>query len=139
MRRLNVQGCRARVTGASAGIGRAVSTVAYGGLSRSEAYGASKAAIKHLLGSLHTNLFPVGISVSVVCSGCVHTGLTDRNDFPMPFRIEAGEANRRIVQGIERRQPEIHFPKRFSLPVTLLTELSSRLYIRLFSTMVTQP
>ncbi len=115
------------------------STVAYGGLPRSEAYGASKAAIKHLFESLQADLFPEGISVSVVCPGFVRTALTDRNDFPMPFRIEAEEAARRIVDGIERRQPEIHFPKRFSLPFKLLTLLPSRLYMRLLSTMVTQP
>ena len=48
------------------------STVAYRGLPRSEAYGASKAAIKNLFESLQVDLAPEGISVSVVCPGFVH-------------------------------------------------------------------
>ncbi|MCG3778220.1 MAG: putative oxidoreductase [Nitrospira sp.] len=106
------------------------STVAYRGLPRAEAYGASKAAIKHLLESLDLDLLKDGISVSVVCPGFVKTPLTDRNDFPMPFRIEAHEAARRIVDGIEARNPEIHFPKRFSLLLKLLSLLPHCLYIR---------
>ena len=115
------------------------STVAYGGLPRSEAYGASKAAIKNLFESLQIDLLHEGISVSVVCPGFVRTPLTDRNDFPMPFRIEADDAARRIVDGIETKKPEIHFPRRLSLLFKLLTLLPSRLYIRLCAKMVTQP
>ena len=115
------------------------STVAYGGLPRSEAYGSSKAAIKNLFESLQIDLLSDSISVSVVCPGFVRTPLTDRNDFPMPFRIEADEAARRIVDGIEARKPEIHFPKRFSLLFKLLTLLPNRLYIPLCAKMVKQP
>ncbi|MEP7151007.1 MAG: SDR family NAD(P)-dependent oxidoreductase [Nitrospira sp.] len=115
------------------------STVAYGGLPRSEAYGASKAAIKNLFESLQIDLLHEGISVSVVCPGFVRTPLTDRNDFPMPFRIEAHDAARRIVDGIETKKPEIHFPRRLSLLFKLLTLVPSRLYIRLCAKMVTQP
>lgn len=105
------------------------STVAYRGLPRAEAYGASKAAIKQLLESLDLDLMRDGIAVSVVCPGFVRTPLTDRNDFPMPFRIEADEAARRIVDGIEARVPEIHFPKRFSLLLKLVALLPHRLYV----------
>jgi NAD(P)-dependent dehydrogenase (short-subunit alcohol dehydrogenase family) len=115
------------------------STVAYRGLPRSEAYGASKAAIKNLFESLQIDLFPESISVSAVCPGFVRTPLTDRNDFQMPFRIEADDAARRIVDGIEARKPEIHFPRRFSLLFKLLTLLPGRLYIRLCAQMVMRP
>lgn len=112
------------------------STVAYRGLPRAEAYGASKAAIKHLFESLQIDLKPEGISVSVVCPGFVRTPLTDRNDFPMPFLVEADDAARRIVDGIEAKKPEIHFPKRFSIPFKLLSLLPNRLYVALCSKMV---
>jgi NAD(P)-dependent dehydrogenase (short-subunit alcohol dehydrogenase family) len=112
------------------------STVAYRGLPRAEAYGASKAAIKHLFESLDLDLMKDGISVSVVCPGFVRTPLTDRNDFPMPFRIESDEAARRIVDGIEAGAPEIHFPKRFSLLFKLLSLLPHRLYVMACSRMV---
>ena len=112
------------------------STVAYRGLPRAEAYGASKAAIKHLFESLQLDLQRDGIAVSVVCPGFVRTPLTDRNDFPMPFLVEVDEAARRIVDGIEARRPEIHFPKRFSIPFKLLALLPHRLYGALCSRMV---
>ena len=112
------------------------STVAYRGLPRAEAYGASKAAIKHLFESLQIDLQRDGIAVSVVCPGFVRTPLTDRNDFPMPFLVEVNEAARRIVDGIEARRPEIHFPKRFSIPFKLLALLPHRLYSALCSRMV---
>lgn len=112
------------------------STVAYRGLPRAEAYGASKAAIKHLFESLQIDLRRERISVSVVCPGFVRTPLTDRNDFPMPFRVEVDDAARRIVDGIEAKTPEIHFPKRFSIPFKLLSLLPHRLYVALCSKMV---
>lgn len=112
------------------------STVAYRGLPRAEAYGASKAAIKHLFESLQIDLKREGISVSVVCPGFVRTPLTDRNDFPMPFRVEAEEAAERVVDGIEAGSPEIHFPKRFSIPFKLLALLPNRLYAAICSHMV---
>ena len=115
------------------------STVAYRGLPRSEAYGASKAAIKNLFESLQIDLARKAFRVSVVCPGFVRTPLTDRNDFPMPFRIEADEAARRIVDGIEAGKPEIHFPRRFSLLFKLMTLLPDRLYIRLCAKMVKRP
>ena len=112
------------------------STVAYGGLPRAEAYGASKAAIKYLLESLRIDLQRDGIAVSVVCPGFVRTPLTDRNDFPMPFRIEAADAARCIVDGIESGTSEIHFPRRFSWPFKFLTLLPNALYTRLCARMV---
>lgn len=115
------------------------STVAYRGLPRSEAYGASKAAIKNLFESLQIDLAREAFRVSVVCPGFVRTPLTDRNDFPMPFRIEADEAARRIVDGIEAGKPEIHFPRRFCLLFKLMTLLPDRLYIRLCARMVKRP
>ena len=115
------------------------STVAYRGLPRSEAYGASKAAIKNLFESLQIDLAREAFRVSVVCPGFVRTPLTDRNDFPMPFRIEADEAARRIVDGIEAGKPEIHFPRRFSLLFKLMTLLPDRLYIPLCARMVKRP
>jgi hypothetical protein len=46
---------------------------------------------------------------------------------------------RRIMNGIETKKPEIHFPGRFSLLLKLVTLLPSRLYIRLCARMVTKP
>jgi len=112
------------------------STVAYRGLPRAEAYGASKAAIRNLFQSLQIDLSREAIRVSVVCPGFVRTPLTDRNDFPMPFRLDAGEAARRLVDGIEAGRPEIHFPRRFSVLFKAMALLPDRLYLRLCAGMV---
>ncbi len=112
------------------------STVAWRGLPRAEAYGASKAAIKNFLEALRADLAPEGIPVSIIYPGFVKTPLTDRNDFPMPFKIEADEAGRRIVEGIERQVLDLHFPKRFSIPFKVLTLLPPRLYLAVCRRMV---
>lgn len=112
------------------------SAVAYGGLPRAEAYGASKAAIKNFFEALRVDLDAEGIPVSIICPGFVRTPLTDRNDFPMPFRIEPADAARRIVDGIEAQTLDIHFPKRFSIPLKLLTLLPSRWYVKVFARMM---
>jgi NADP-dependent 3-hydroxy acid dehydrogenase YdfG len=107
------------------------STAAYRGLPRAEAYGASKAAIKNMLEALRLNLLPLKISVSVICPGFVKTPLTDQNDFNMPFRIPAEEAANTITDQIARYKQEIHFPKRFSIPIKLLSFLPSEWYTAL--------
>jgi len=107
------------------------STAAYRGLPRAEAYGASKAAIKNMLEALRLNLIPLNISVSVICPGFVKTPLTDQNDFYMPFKISAEEAANTITDQIARYKQEIHFPKRFSICIKLISFLPSEWYTAL--------
>lgn len=107
------------------------SPVRYGGLPRAEAYGASKAAGAYFMESLRLDLLPDRIPVSVVSPGFVRTPLTDRNDFPMPMRMEPDGAARIIADGIEKRKPHIHFPLLFSASFGLLSALPSGLYVGL--------
>ena len=107
------------------------STVAYTGLPRAEAYGASKAAIRYFLQALRVDLLPQGIDVSIICPGFVKTPLTDQNDFPMPMRIGVEEAARAIRKGMERRTHEIRFPTLFALMLRALAVMPSRLRTRL--------
>lgn len=103
------------------------STVAYTGLPRAEAYGASKAAIRHLLQALRVDVRAEQIDVSIICPGFVQTPLTDRNDFPMPMRISAEASAQRIRKGLERRSHEIRYPTLFALMLRTLAVLPSRL------------
>lgn len=98
------------------------SSVAWTGLPRAEAYGSSKAAIYYLMDTLRADLLGE-IDVSVICPGFVETPLTDLNDFPMPGRITSEEAAKRIAKARRRRPFEIHFPRRFTLFLKLLSHL----------------
>ena len=90
------------------------SSSSYLPLPRAEAYGASKAAIEYLAKTLAVTLGKEGIHVSYIAPGFVETPLTNLNDFPMPMRVDVEFASRRIRQGLERKQSEIHFPRLFT-------------------------
>lgn len=122
----------------TAQLGGMSSTVSFAGIPRAEAYGASKAAIRNMLQALRIHLVQEKIHVFTVCPGFVRTPLTDKNDFPMPMRIEADEAARIIADGIARRKQEISFPKAFSITYKLLSYLPSQLYTRLMLKTVRQ-
>lgn len=79
-------------------------------LTRSEAYGASKAAMEYFMHSLRVDLAPEGIDVTLVRPGFVKTPLTDRNDFDMPFLVEADEAAEAIASGMDKRRLIVQFP-----------------------------
>ena len=97
----------------TAGRGRLVgvaSVAGYRGLPGSEAYNAGKAAVISLLESLRGSLAPRGVVVQTVNPGFVTTRMTDRNRFPMPFKVPVADAARTIADGIARDKAEIVFP-----------------------------
>jgi len=110
------------------------SVAGYRGYTRAEAYSTSKAAEINLLESLRIDLAPLGVRVQTVNPGFVRTELTARNDFPMPFMIEASDAARRIADAIEKGKAEAVFPLPYLVamklvrfaPVRLYTAISSR-------------
>jgi len=106
-----------------------VSSVAgYRGLPQAAAYGASKAALTHFLESIRFDLEQYNIAVSVVSPGFVRTPLTDKNEFDMPFRIEADEAAEHMLRGIERKSIEIHFPWKFTYIMKFMRIIPYQLY-----------
>lgn len=117
-----VAGCHLAFMGSSA---------AYVALPRAEAYGASKAALSYLARSLALDLESRGVTVSLISPGFVKTRLTDRNDFSMPMIIDVVSASAAIRAGLEKKQMEIHFPKKFSLLLKIIAMLPYRLQHRL--------
>ncbi len=107
-------------------------------LPRAEAYGASKAAIEYLARTLAIGLKRRDIAVSYIAPGFVETPLTDRNDFPMPMRVDVEFASRRIRDGLARRRPEIHFPKAFTWTLKLVAMLPDGLQRRLIGMALAQ-
>mgnify|MGYP002633186546 CR=1 FL=1 len=112
------------------------SSAAYVPLPRAEAYGASKAAIAYLVETLRLDLTGENIALSLICPGFVKTPLTDLNDFPMPFRISVEEASSYIRQGLLKKKAEIHFPKRFTYILKLLSLLPGPLWTSIGRQMV---
>ncbi len=107
------------------------SLTAYRGLPYASAYGASKAALTNMCEALKPELDALGIGMTVIHPGFVKTPLTDQNEFAMPFLMEADEAARRIVDGLERGRFEITFPKRLAFMLKVARYLPYRLYFAL--------
>ncbi len=104
------------------------SLAGYRGLPRAAAYGASKSAMIHFFESIRFHLVRKGIVISIVNPGFVKTPLTDRNDFKMPFLVDAPRAARIICDGIERGKREIAFPFPFNLVLKMARMLPAPLY-----------
>ncbi|WP_105903299.1 SDR family NAD(P)-dependent oxidoreductase [Vibrio gangliei] len=104
-------------------------------LPRAEAYGASKAAVTYLARTLSIDLKKDDIHVSVIHPGFVETPLTDKNDFPMPCLVSPDQAAEIIYQGISHNKSEIHFPKRFTWLLKLLSLLPFPIWKKLAARM----
>ena len=107
------------------------SLAGYRAIPSAGAYGASKAALTHMLDAIRFDLQPLGITITNVAPGFIKTPLTDRNRFPMPFLMPVDRAAAIIVAGLERRSREIHFPKPLSWALKLLRVLPYPLYQRI--------
>ncbi|PVV14041.1 MAG: short-chain dehydrogenase [gamma proteobacterium symbiont of Ctena orbiculata] len=112
---------------AQGGLCFVASVAGYTGLPKALAYGPTKAALINLSQILYTDLSARGIGVYLVNPGFVDTRLTERNDFDMPALISAEQAAAEMLKGIGRGQFEIHFPKRFTYWMKLLSRLPDRL------------
>ncbi|MDM7859790.1 SDR family NAD(P)-dependent oxidoreductase [Alteromonas sp. ASW11-36] len=98
---------------------------------RSQAYGASKAALHYFTKSIEVDLAHKDVIVQSVSPGFVVTPLTVKNDFEMPMKISVQEAVEDMLAGIERKSSSIYFPTRFSLILRLLNLLPSTLQKRM--------
>ena len=90
---------------------------------RSQAYGASKAALNYMAKSFEVDLASKGIQVQTLSPGFVKTPLTDKNDFPMPMVITADAAAKYMLDGIFKSRSSVYFPRRFSFIVRFLNLL----------------
>tara|TARA_Y100001936_G_scaffold198820_1_gene199973 strand:- start:7878 stop:8630 length:753 start_codon:yes stop_codon:yes gene_type:complete len=114
------------------------SLTAYRGIPFASAYGATKAALTNMCEALKPELEQFGVDISVIHPGFVKTPLTDQNEFPMPFLMEANDAARRIVDGLERRKFEVTFPRRFAFLLKLARCLPYSLYFAITRRLVKQ-
>ncbi len=102
------------------------SIAAYMGLPNGQPYSASKAAVQNFTESLYAEA-PSYIDVKLISPGFVRTRITDKNDYIMPFIMSVEEAAMRIKKGLLSNRFEIHFPKRLTWQLKLLTFLPYKL------------
>lgn len=116
------------------------SSVAFLPLTRSEAYGASKAGLRYLFRSLRIDLAHEDIDVTLVSPGFVDTPLTAKNDFAMPLRWSAPKAASYIAQRLaqSRRPLDIAFPFLLIMTLKTMAILPERLQLALGKRMVRQ-
>ena len=93
---------------------------------RSQAYGASKAALHYLGKVMEVDLAERGVKVQCVSPGFVETPLTDKNTFKMPMRITADEAAKALLRAVESGGSSVYFPRIFSLLIRMLSSLPYR-------------
>jgi short-subunit dehydrogenase len=87
---------------------------------RSQAYGASKAALHYFCKSLEVDLANRQVTIQSVSPGFVDTPLTQKNDFDMPMKISAEEAVKQLLKGIKKQSSSIFLPTLFSLILRIL-------------------
>ena len=92
-------------------------------LTRSGAYGASKAALEYFFRCLRIDTMKDNIFIGIIRPGFVKTPLTDRNDFSMPWLWPADKAAAKILADIDRRKAEIVFPRALHSLLSLLAFL----------------
>lgn len=80
------------------------------GFPRSGIYAASKAAASTLLESLRVEFKKYNIKVITVRPGWVTTPMIKKNDFKMPFLMNAEKAAEIIIRGIKKEKKVIEFP-----------------------------
>lgn len=86
------------------------SLAGFRGWPSSPAYSASKGAVRFYGEALRGALKQTNIKINVICPGFVTSRITDQNDFPMPFKMEAPRAAALIAKGLAQNKGRIAFP-----------------------------
>lgn len=120
------------------GIALVASVAGYMGLPKSLVYGPTKAALINFAESLYLDVKPKGLDVCIINPGFVATPLTAQNDFEMPALMTPEAAALEIIQGLERGDYELHFPKRFTRMLRLIRRLPDRLRLSVLARIASQ-
>src|SRR5712691_2455501 len=103
------------------------------GLPTSSGYSASKAAMQAFLESARVELVLYSIRATTVNPGFIATPMTEKNNFKMPFLMNAERAAKIIVDGIERGARVVEFPAPMSVAMRLGRILPAWMYDRVMS------
>tara|TARA_R110000787_G_scaffold31711_2_gene84005 strand:- start:627 stop:1358 length:732 start_codon:yes stop_codon:yes gene_type:complete len=109
------------------------SLTGFRGLPGSIGYTASKAATMSLAECMYADLRKTGVQVQVINPGFIKTQLTDKNDFRMPFLMEADAAAQEVFEHMSGDGFKKSFPSLFSLVFRGAQFLPDWLYYRIFA------
>lgn len=103
------------------------------GLPGAIGYGASKAGLMYLAESMHADLRKTGVDVQVINPGFIRTRLTDKNEFNMPFIMDADAAASEFFEHMGTDRFKKSFPTLFSYVFRVSQLMPDWMYYRLFS------
>ncbi len=107
------------------------SLAAFGALPGAAAYCAPKAGLDMLLECLRMDLAGTGVAVTRVSLGFVKTRMTERSTHPMPQRMDAEDAAKKIVRALKRRPSSIVLPRALGAATKAFSFLPSSLRAKL--------
>lgn len=102
------------------------------GLPGAIGYGASKAGVMYLAESMQADLRGTGVDVQLINPGFIRTRLTEKNDFAMPFIMDADAAAREFFEHMNDDAFKKSFPLVFSWMFRISQFLPDWAYYRLF-------
>ncbi len=103
------------------------------GLPGAIGYCASKAGMMSLAESMQADLRNTGVDVQLINPGFIRTRLTDKNDFQMPFIMEADDAAKEAFDHMNTRDFKKSYPMVFSWVFRLSQFMPDWMYYRLFA------
>lgn len=125
-----IQGMLQRKSGKLVGIG---SVAGIRGMPGHGAYCASKAAVISYCESLRGELRGSGVQVVTICPGYVKTPMTEKNPFPMPFLMEAGDFARKSLTKIEAGSSYSVIPWQMGVVAKLLRLMPNAIFDKALS------
>jgi short-subunit dehydrogenase len=100
------------------------------GLPGAVGYGASKAGLMYLAEGMHADLRNTGVHVQLINPGFIKTRLTEKNDFTMPFIMDADAAANEMFEHMNTEGFKKSFPMVFGAMFRLSQFLPDWLYYR---------
>jgi short-subunit dehydrogenase len=82
-------------------------------------YGTAKAALSYWVQAMRLDLAPRGVDVTLIHPGFVKSEMTAKNNFPMPFILDAEDAARLMARAIDRKAAVLRFPIAYRLAFAL--------------------
>jgi short-subunit dehydrogenase len=109
------------------------SVAGFRGMPGAGAYSASKAAAITYLESLRVEMRGTGVRVVTICPGYIATPMTEKNPYPMPFIITAGEFAQRFARAVQSGTSFAVIPWQMAIAGRLLRLLPNALFDAAFA------